>query len=391
MSPFVFAGLLASYTALMAAYPVFPPIARQLGLSELQTGFLISLSAAAMAVASPFWGRLSETWGRKRVFVIGLVGAGLAIGLFTLVTHAGLMGLIAGPALFVLLALARMPLGLLVAAAPVAAQAHVADVTDSENRSAGMAMIGAASGLGLIVGPAVAAVLVVFGLLVPFYASAVIVLAAAFMVWLAMPEAATRPPSAGQTPPRLWDRRIWPFLTIGFGSVTMVSLVQVSIGFFLIDRFALSVPQAGQSAAVAFLVVGLVLVATQGVLLPRIKWPPLRMMRLGLPLMAAGFAMLILAPTVWALYLAFAVMGFGAGFTFPGFQAAVTLAVGAEEQGQVAGLTGSANAAGAVIGPLAGTALYHLGPAAPYWAAVLVLAGLTLFVMSIGRSESQAA
>lgn len=380
VSPYLFVGLLTAWSALMAAYPVFPPIARQLGLTELQAGFLVSLSALLMMVASPFWGRRSERWGRKPVFVAGLVGAGVAIASFAAVIHMGLTGALAGTALFALLILTRMPLGLMVAAAPVAAQAHVADTTSDENRSAGMAAIGAANGLGLIVGPAAAAGLVVFGLLVPFYAGAALVLAVAILVAIAMPEASRKAPAAPKSALRPWDGRIWPFLLVGFVAVMMISVVQVSVGFLLIDRFGLSVAEAARSGAGAFLVAGIVLVLTQALVIPRLKWTPRRLMRFGLPLMAAGFVCLLAAPEIVVLHFAFAITALGAGMTFPGFQAGVTLMVDDGEQGAVAGLTGAANAGGAVFGPLAGTALYEVAPAAPYAVGTMLLVASALFV-----------
>lgn len=378
----------------MAAYPVFPPIARQLGLTELQTGFLISLSALLMMVASPFWGKSSERWGRKPVFVAGLVGAGVAIASFAVVVHMGLTGALAGTTLFVLLILARMPLGFMVAAAPVAAQAHVADTTSDENRSAGMAAIGAANGLGLIVGPAAATGLVVFGLLVPFYAGAALVLAVAVLIAIAMPEAPGKAPAARKSVLRPWDERIWPFLLVGFVAVMMISVVQVSVGFLLIDRFELSVAEAAQAGAGAFLAAGIVLVLTQALVIPWLKWTPRRLMRFGLPLMATGFACLLAAPEIVVLYLAFAIIALGAGMTFPGFQAGVTLMVDAGEQGAVAGLTGAANAGGAVFGPLAGAALYQVAPVTPYAVGTMLLAASALFVWlhpSIGVARTEGA
>lgn len=379
MSPILFFGLFAAWSALMAIYPVFPPIARQLGLSEIQAGVLISVSAFLMVLASPVWGDLSERWGRKTVFLVGLFGAGVTIMAFAMILQLGLDGLVEGTALFLLLVLVRLPLGLLVAAAPIAAQAYVADTTDAGNRAAGMARLGAANALGLIVGPALATFLVAFGLLVPFYGAAILVIAVALVVMIAMPHAPRRAAPA-KIMLRPWERRIRPFLLIGLVAVMLISLVQISIGFFLMDRFALSIAAAAQSSAIAFFVVGAALVLVQGMLIPRLNWAPVYLLRTGLPMMAAGCALLLMAPAIWVVYAAFIVMGMGAGMTFPGYQAAITLVVDESEQGAVAGLTGAANAAGAVVGPLAGTALYQLSPGAPYLTAVVLLGALAAFV-----------
>ena len=96
--------------------------------------------------------------------------------------------------------------------------------------------------------------------------------------------------------------------------------------------------------------------------------------------MTAGFVLLLLAPAIWGVYVAFAITGLGAGLTYPGFQAAATLAVDESEQGTVAGLSGAANAGGAMFGPLVGTALYQFDPGLPYLVAIGMLSALAAFV-----------
>ncbi len=68
---YIFFGLLVAYTGFTSVNPVFGPLARELGLSEIQAGLIISLAALMLALFSPFWGRRSERVGRKPVFVVG--------------------------------------------------------------------------------------------------------------------------------------------------------------------------------------------------------------------------------------------------------------------------------------------------------------------------------
>lgn len=67
---YIFFGLLIAYTGFTSVNPVFGPLARELGLSKVQAGLIISLAALMLALFSPFWGRRSEVMGRKPVFVI---------------------------------------------------------------------------------------------------------------------------------------------------------------------------------------------------------------------------------------------------------------------------------------------------------------------------------
>ena len=377
---FLFFGLLATYARLMLANPIFPPVARELGLTEFQAGLIVSASALVFAAGSPVWGMLSERIGRKPVFVTGLIGAALGMTLFTAAAQFGLSGVLTGGALLTALLLTRVTTGLFMGGPPVAAQAFMADITETSDRSAGMALIGAANGIGTLLGPALAALLVTFGLLVPFYTGAAVILVAAVMLAITMPRSPRR--QTLEAPPKLkpWDRRIWPFLFLGAASVTVIVLLQVTLGFYLIDRFALSAVDAAQMSGVTLFVVGIALALVQGVLVTRFKWSPRALLRAGMPIMAAGLCAVILAPGLPHVIAAFAVMGTAAGLLFPGFTSGASLAVSPAEQGAVAGLGAAANGAGAVVGPLIGTALYQTDIAAPYLASAALFAALTVFV-----------
>ena len=362
--------------------PVFPPLARELGLTELEAGLIISATAVIFAACSPFWGTLSERIGRKPVFVTGLVGSGIGLALFALVAQLGLMGTVTGSMLLASLLAARIAAGAFMASVPVSAQAFMADITETSDRSAGMALIGAANGLGTLLGPAVAALLVTFGLLVPFYAGAAVTLLTALVLAFVMP--ASPRLRTLEAPPKLrpWDERAWPFLLLGFASVTVIVLLQVTLGFYLIDQFALSPVAAAQMSGVALFVVGIALALVQGVFVTRFKCSPRTLMRAGMPIMTAGLIGVLLAPSLPFLVAAFAVMGIAGGLLFPGFTSGASLAVTENEQGAVAGLSGAANGAGAVLGPLIGTALYQVDITAPYMASAVLFAALTVFVWS---------
>ena len=376
----LFAGLFAAYAGLMLANPVFPPLARELGLTELEAGMVISAAAFVFAVGSPFWGWLSDRIGRKPVFVIGLAGIGVGSMLFAMAAYLGLVGVIAGGVLLAALFATRIVMGAMIGAVPVSAQAYMADITESADRSAGMALIGAANGLGTLLGPALAALLVTFGLLVPFYAGAAIALVAAFALGVLMPPSPRR--QRMDAPPKLmpWDGRVWPFLFLGFVSVTVIVLLQITLGFYLIDRFSLSAVAAAQTAAIGLFVVGIALAVVQGVFVTRFKWAPRTLLRAGAPIMAAGLIGAIAAPSIPLLVAAFAVMGIAGGLLFPGFTSGASLAVSENEQGAIAGLNNAANGAGAVIGPLIGTALYQADITAPYIASAALFSMLTVFV-----------
>jgi MFS transporter, DHA1 family, tetracycline resistance protein len=123
--------------------------------------------------------------------------------------------------------------------------------------------------------------------------------------------------------------------------------------------------------------VGVALMLSQ-VLLRKLEWPPLKMIRTGATVSALGFACGSLATTAPALWGCYFIAAAGMGFVFPSFSALAANAMHASEQGATAGSIGAAQGMGAVIGPLAGTLVYALDPRLPFLAvaALLLLVGL---------------
>jgi MFS family permease len=118
------------------------------------------------------------------------------------------------------------------------------------------------------------------------------------------------------------------------------------------------------------------------VAVPRLRWTPARLIRVGALVMTAGMILVAVASSGVLLGLAVALLGAGMGFGIPGFMAAPTLLATRAEQGAVAGLTGSASALAFMLGPLLGTGLYEIAPAAPYLLGAVLLAGLTAFAFT---------
>ena len=119
-------------------FTLLPSLGRATGLAEMQVGLIISCSSLVFALASPVWGTLSESLGRKRVLVIGLSGYSLGTLMFSLVFDAGLHGWVSGTALVAGLVISRMLQAAIMAATPAAAAAYTADITTPEQRTRGM-------------------------------------------------------------------------------------------------------------------------------------------------------------------------------------------------------------------------------------------------------------
>ncbi|MCR6484505.1 MFS transporter [Amycolatopsis sp. OK19-0408] len=383
----VFVACLAVF-GLMAAQqllnPILPPLAREFGFSELALGAVWAVGGAGVVLTSPFWGRRSARWGHRPVLLLSLGGATLGLLGFAVVAQAGLSGALAVPVLFTAVLLTRgVVFGLAWAATPVTAQSYIADVTDGPaERVRGMAVFGAAQGLALAVGPALGGVLGLAGPLVPIYAAPVILAVIAVVVAVALPKPVKRKVLVTkQVSP--FDRRMWPFLTLGFGLYLALAIVLMTVGFLVQDRLGLATRDTGRVTSLIMLAGAGLIILAQVVAVPRLGWPPLRLVRVGAVVMTAGMVVVVFAHTGLLLAAGVAVLGAGMGFATPGFMSAPTLAATRDEQGAVAGLMGSSSALAFMGGPLLGTGLYEVSPTVPYIAGTVLLAGLTVFAFTV--------
>lgn len=364
--------------------PVLAPLARELGFGELALGIVWTVSASGVVLASPFWGRRTLSWGGRPVLLISLTGGTIGLGAFAIIARIGLTGVLALPLLFTLVLLSRgVVFGLAWAATPVTAQSSVAALTSGEaERVRGMSMVGAAQGLGLAVGPGVGGLLSYGGLLVPLYTAPVILAVIAVLVWIGMPKPGSqrqRRPTVKVSP---FDRRMWPFLTIVFSMYLAAALILMTIGFLLQDRLHLGAEETGRATGLVMLAEAGTIVLVQAVAVPRLGWAPLRLVRTGAILMTCGMILVTVAPNGLLIAAGAAVFGAGLGFGTPGVMSAPTLLATPEEQGAVAGLASSSMALTFMLGPLLGTSLYELSPVIPYLFGTVLLAIMTVFVLT---------
>lgn len=380
----IYLAVFGGYTGQQILTPVLPPLTRDLGLTEFQFGLVMSVSAAVVALISPWWGRRSDVWGRKPLLVASLFGSAVGLAAFAVAVQFGLAGLIGATTVFVLLMVTRgVVFGSALAALPVAAQAYVADVTpDEPTRVKGLARVGAALGLALVLGPGLGGLLADFGVLPALYFAPALIVVVAVAVLLLVPRD-HRPATAKTGAPRLspFDARVWPFLVAGVGIYLSVSMLQMSIGFLLQDRLALGTRETVELAGYVLLAGGIPMLVVQGLVIPWLAWRPLRLLRVGVPLTAVAFVVIAMADSLPVLLAATVLSGVGHSLAIPGYNSALSLRVGGDEQGGVAGLIASTNGVTLVLGPLAATALYEAGVALPFVAGACVLGLLFGFLM----------
>lgn len=367
--------------------PVLPPLMRELGLSALQGGLLLTASSIVWVICCPWWGRRSDVSGRKPLIMLGLTGLALGVGLFALVMQAGLDGVFASATLVWLLLMgARMIVAALQSASAPATLAYIADVSSGQQRTSALGILAAAKGLGSILGPALGALVVSFGLSLaaPIFLSALTPLLGLLLVWRLLPPVQSTV-KQGQRAPDLsvLDARLLPLLLIGFCAMMVPAVVHFTLGYLLQDRFGLDAIETTRMTGLAVMASGVALFFAQMVLMQVFRLTPLKLMRLGMPLVLASLLLLVGVASPLQLLLSMLLLGLGIGMVQPGFRSAVTFAVEPHEQGAAAGLASAVPAYSYIIGPALGTALYGLNPFSPYLlASVVLLAGLAVLALS---------
>lgn len=379
----IFFSVFVAMVALMIIAPIMPPLIRELGLSETHSGLIISLGSIAMALMAPVWGRLSDIKGRKPVILIGFLGMFVSYVLFTATMYAGLSGLIKGGLLVALLIAARAMVGLFIPAVPSSAQAYMADVTDEKDRSAGMAFIGAANGLGLVLGPAIAGVFALIGLIWPLYIGALLPIIAFVVVLLLIP---AHKPMIQDKPPKVNPFQKGVRLYLFAGLVTMLSIVTLQVvgGFYFQDQLSLTTQETARMLSMGLMFSGVAMIITQGIQMKNQKWQPKQLLLVGSLLLVISMALFLFVISLLSYYLAFFLFGVGAGLMMPGFMAGSSLAVSREQQGGIAGLLASVQGISAVIAPILSTSLYQVDRHLPFAiiAAMVLVMAITMFTVT---------
>jgi MFS family permease len=378
-------GLLANAIGQAFIFAILPPLGREVALSEVQTTSIISTSALVFTFCSPWWGRRSDQIGRKIVIVIGLTGYAVGTVIFAGVFALGMKGILSGWTLYFTALFFRCLQSSVMAATSPGVTAYAADHSSRAFRTQTLARLGTANSLGVIIGPVLAGLLAGLGLLFPLYVAALFTLIAVFTVWKYLPEGEFSG-VARKRAPRLsfLDSRLRVYLLSAIGTFTGFSAIQQTLGFRIQDSLSLSGVETAQYTGAALMVSAFFTLALQLSIAQRYAGPALNLVRMGLVcnLIAASFV--ASAQGLTGLIIGMAFMGAGLGLIGPAIAAGASLAVSRDEQGGAAGLITACPAAGFVIGPILGGALYQLNAAYPP-----IFAGIITFCVLLYALKSR--
>lgn len=306
-APFKLLPLMVAYMActmsMMAFVSLIGPIVRVLGLATWQAGAAVTVSGVIWMLLARPWGQASDRFGRRRVLLLGTAGFTLSYWALCLFIDVSLHLLPGMWLAFIGLMLGRGLIGVFYAAIPVGGFALIADNVEPEHRARAMATLGAANAVGLVLGPAVAALLARVSLSLPLYAMAVLPLAAFLVLLYKLPRQELHLKQAPRSV-RLSDPRLRRPMAVAFVAMLCVSIAQITVSFYALDRLGLNTADAAQAAGIALAMVGVALICSQ-LVVRKLEWPPLRMIRAGALLAASGFAGCMLVENAWGLWLGF--------------------------------------------------------------------------------------
>ncbi|MCC7272364.1 MAG: MFS transporter [Alphaproteobacteria bacterium] len=381
--PVLFLIVLVDLVGFGIVIPLLPFYAEHFGAGPLLATFLMATYSLAQFVTSPLWGRLSDRIGRRPVLLVSLAGA---VAAYLLLAWAPSLA-----ALFLARALAGAMAGNI-----AAAQAWVADRTPPERRAQGMGVIGAAFGLGFILGPAIGGVLAGhdpgdIDFVAPALAAAALSALAFVGAALALPES--------RDPARSGDRRIArsaaarqvlgrgslsPLVLVGFLMVAVFAGMETTFALWSSRTLGWGPAQNGW----LFAGLGTIGAVMQGLAIGRLtrRFGEGRLLAAGLALMTAGLAGIGLSASVPPLFVASACIAVGFGLASPSMSSLVSRAAGADDQGMVLGVYQSASSLARVVGPaLAGVAFAAIGKDAPFLLGAVVMAGIAVAALRLGR------
>ncbi|HEY1223833.1 MAG TPA: MFS transporter [Brevundimonas sp.] len=364
--------------------PLLPFFGQSLNAAPWEIAVMFSAYSLGQFFAEPFWGRLSDRIGRKPVILITV--AANAVGYVMLAFAPNIWAAVA----------IRLFTGL--GAGNVSTvQGYVADVTPPEKRAGRMGLIGAAFGLGFIVGPGLGGLLVRedlgrLGYQLPIFTAAGIALLAALGVILFLRESRAKADPAAPRPAffsGVHDATKNPVVS----RVLLVTLIYMAgfsgmestFGLWTEARYAWGAREVG----LAFMAVGIVSVVTQGLIAGRLarRFGESRVLACGCLLFGTGLVGQVLSPVAWMVPVMMAVGAFGMAMTMPNISALISRSVDPDRQGAMLGLNMAASSIARIFGPLIAGAIFSgLGHDWPFLIGAMLTVPAAVMAVNAGRA-----
>lgn len=349
--------------------PVLPFYAEDLGASPTDLGLLMAVYSLMQFIFAPMWGRISDKIGRKPVILTGIFGLSLSFFMMAFSTE-----------LWMLFA-ARIIGGFLSAANMPTVMAYVADITTEEDRGKGMGIVGAATGLGFIFGPAIGGVFTKIDIHAPFYIAGIISLFTFILVIFILKESIHYSDLSADAQQKA------SFKNIFSGSLSMLYFLQFFISLSLAGLEATFAYFAAEKAGLdavslgyIFMIMGLASAAVQGNMGKLTKtFGEGRIIQAGIFISAVGFGLILFTNNFTTAAIFLSIFGVGNGVIRPSVSSLITK-ISRIGHGTATGYLSSFDSLGRILGPVLGGALYSVHIGLPYISGIfLSIAAFVIF------------
>ncbi|QPL39616.1 MFS transporter [Erythrobacter sp. A30-3] len=417
----LFMVMLTTAAGNTAMQSVMPSIGTSLGVDDVWISLAYSWSALLWVVCAPIWAERSDRRGRKAMMALGISGFIASFLLCGLMLWLGLAGILPAFWALLLFAAARSLYGGFGSAAPPAVQAYVASRTPRSERTQALSLIASSFGLGTVIGPALAPLMVmpVLGLAGPFLVFALIGAVTLIALRLRLPNdepqfaargSAYESPYSGSPTSevaeetrdddededygpepgklRWFEPRLRPWVICGLLGGHAQAMVLGIAGFLVLDRLGLrSDPMAGAGPVGLVLMAGAIatLLAQWG-LIPRLNLGPRAASLSGIAIAAVGTIVLALGQNLHTIALGYSIASLGFGLFRPGTTSGTSLALTRAEQGRAGGITASVAGASFIYAPALGVWLYNHSD----WLGFGLIVALCSIVLVYGWTALQA-
>ncbi|MGG3564439.1 MFS transporter [Neobacillus rhizosphaerae] len=348
--------------------PVLPFYAEEIGANPTELGLLMAVYSLMQFIFAPIWGQVSDRIGRKPVMMIGITG--LALSFLIQAVSTELWMLFAARILGGILSSANMP----------TAMAYVADITTEENRGKGMGIVGAATGLGFVFGPAIGGIFSKISLSMPFYLASGSSLITLVLVFLLLKESTHKKSTVRRE--SIWkafNSRVSVLFFVQLLISLSLSGLEATFAYFAAKRAGLESTQLGY----IFMIMGFGSALVQGGLVGKWtkKYGESMVIQGGIIVSALGFGLILLVHNFATAAIYLTIFGLGNGVIRPSVSSLITK-MSTTGHGSSTGLLSSFDSLGRIVGPPIGGWLFSLSLGLPYISgAVISMAAFILFIL----------
>ena len=363
-------------------FVIVPPLARDLGMTEIQTSLVFAFSAIAWALTSASWGRASDRYGRRNIAMLGLIG--YAASLVTMITPLFLVekNILDVVFLFPLLIFGRLLNGLLGSATRPAAFAYVADNSSRDKRTVKFARLESSFLLGTVAGPLIGGFLILITKETPFYVFSFMALIASIGIYFNIDNTSSHKKTIEPSEKISWlSKSIWPFLALAsIASLTQASLLQ-SIGFFIFDTFSY-LDDLPIIVSMSFALLSISTIVSQYLFTDAFPISNFKLLIYGSFLIMFSYIAMGYFSKISIYFLSITINGLGAGMLRPALSSALSLSQTPENQGSAAGYLGSVYPIGHMLTPIIAMPIYAINPSFLYYFSSILCISLIIFIIS---------